>query len=382
MPKKAPFVHKLIHNLNRLDTPSIQAHILDLLHEIDTYEDLLQNINQGVILTDAEGQIFFINRQASQWLGMERLTTERAKLLPQIKDEKLKTFLETHLARPEDKKAETVTLLHPREIKLQVTIIPIHRHGSKRVAILFTHTETNGKESPKPMEALVSLAAAIAHEIGNPLNSIAIHLQLLKKEIQDQAEPKRKRLEKALDVVQSETLRLDGIIRNFLKAVRRSPLRFKSEDLNQIAEEAIRIMKPELTSRGMQIHFKPDAALPDFLMDRGQIYQICVNLIKNAMEAMKTGGQLWIRISHKNNLALMQFRDQGAGIQETDLPHIFEAYYTTKKEGSGLGLLTVMHAVQDHGGRIEVTSKPGKGSTFLLMLPIRQPKLQLSHTKR
>jgi signal transduction histidine kinase len=99
------------------------------------------------------------------------------------------------------------------------------------------------------------------------------------------------------------------------------------------------------------------------------------------MEAMPKGGKVWISVTHRENVALVTFKDQGNGIDEDDLPHIFEAYYTTKEEGSGLGLMTVFNVVHEHGGRIEVRSKTGQGSTFTLLFPIRKPKLQLPQYK-
>ncbi len=170
-------------------------------------------------------------------------------------------------------------------------------------------------------------------------------------------------------------------MKNFLKATRKPPLRFRNEDLNAILSEALELMAPELEEKKIRVHFQPDPALPPFLMDRSRIYQIFSNLIKNAMEAMPRGGDLWISAAHKENAAIIRFKDTGSGINEKDLPHIFEAYYTTKEEGSGLGLMTVFSAVREHGGRIEVSSKPGKGTTFALLLPIRLAKLQLPMTK-
>ena len=199
--------------------------------------------------------------------------------------------------------------------------------------------------------------------------------------MKDLRDPKGVRFEKTLDVIQAETLRLDRIVRNFLKAARRPPLRFRSEDLNQVLEEAIHFTGPELEAQGITVRFKPDPALPQFLMDRERLRQAFINLLKNALEAMPEPGSISIHVSHRDHLALIRFKDEGDGIKDEDLPHIFEAYFTTKEEGSGLGLMVVLNAVQEHGGRIEVLSKAGKGSTFILLLPIRRPKLQLPQYK-
>jgi signal transduction histidine kinase len=116
-------------------------------------------------------------------------------------------------------------------------------------------------------------------------------------------------------------------------------------------------------------------------MDRERLYQVFINLIINGMEAMPKGGNLRVGISHKDKVAVLTFKDEGVGITEENLAHIFEPYFTTKKEGSGLGLMTVLNAISDHGGKIEAFSKPKKGSTFVILLPIRAPKLQLPQYK-
>lgn len=97
---------------------------------------------------------------------------------------------------------------------------------------------------------------------------------------------------------------------------------------------------------------------------------------------MPRGGKLTISTLKKEKAVILRFKDEGQGIPENDLPHIFEAYYTTKEEGSGLGLMTVFNTVREHGGRIEVTSQVGKGSAFTLLLPIREPQLQLPQYKK
>jgi len=217
----------------------------------------------------------------------------------------------------------------------------------------------------------------VAHEIGNPLNAIQIHIGLLKDEISKLTKVRQNEFRRLTEVIASETRRLDQIVRSFLRATRRPPLRFRLESLNDILEEAVDFLRPEMTKRKTRPKITLDKKLPPFLLDRDRLHQTFINLIKNGMEAMPKGGTLNISTSLREKLCLVRFEDEGKGIEEQDLPHIFESYYTTKEEGSGLGLTQVYQTVREHGGRIDVKSTPEKGSIFTLVLPVRQERLSL-----
>ncbi|HLD50249.1 MAG TPA: ATP-binding protein [bacterium] len=386
MLKHAPFIHKLLKRIERLDRDSLKTHLQDLVRENTLYDEILEHLKEGVILVNPQGHIDYANRQASLWLALPSVFGNKDRIQDLVTEREVAQFIAGHLENLKEGAVGDFPVLFPREINLRVFLTPLeNKQAGKKILILLlnipANARTDEKDKPPRIEALMSLVAGIAHELGNPLNSIAIHLQLLKKELEDYPPKKKKILEKTLDVLNSETSRLDKIVKNFLKATRKSPLRFRSEDLNAILSEALDLMAPELKKKKINVYFQPDPALLPFLMDRSRLYQTFTNLIKNAMEAMPRGGDLWMNISSKENVARIRFKDTGIGIPESDLPHIFEAYYTTKEEGSGLGLMAVFSAVREHGGRIEVISKPGKGTTFVILLPIRLAKLQLPMTR-
>lgn len=386
MLKHAPFIHKLLRRIERLDRDALKSNLQDLARENALYEEIFEHLKEGVILADPEGRVLYANRQASLWLLLPAALAKKDRIQDLIQERELARFIAEHLENLSERVVGDFKILSPRETNLRVFLSPLEnkRTGNEILILLLNvpgEIQTDEKERPPRIESLMSLVAGIAHELGNPLNSIAIHLQLLKRELADLPAKKQKVLEKALAVLNGETSRLDKIVKNFLRAARKTPLRFREEDLNAILSEVLDLMSPELRERKIQIRFRPASGLPPFLMDRSRIYQAFTNLIKNAMEAMPRGGNLWIHVSRKENVAILRFKDSGSGISEKDLPHIFDAYYTTKEEGSGLGLMTVFSAVREHGGRIEVTSKVGKGTTFTLLLPIRLAKLQLPMPK-
>jgi signal transduction histidine kinase len=382
MLKRSSFIEKLLKRLDRIDKESLRNYVVDLGRENELYEEMFNELQEGVLVVTPEGDLLWINQQAALWLGMGEKGPTPFRIFDRLPDTEFARFLQKHLNHLKGKMVEDFHLLTPREMDLRVSLIPLEIPQNKKILVLLANrTEQKNQEIDMDriarIEALISLAAGVAHEIGNPLNSLSIHLQLLKKEIKDLPLSRRKVVENSLAVMNTEAARLDRIVKNFLRASRKPPLRFRLEDLNDVLEQALQLMEPEMRKNHVELSLKTDQRLPFFLMDRERLFQTFMNLIKNAIEAMPKGGLFKITVSHRENVAVVRFEDQGRGIDERDLPHIFDAYYTTKEEGSGLGLMTVFNTVSEHGGRIDVESKVRKGTTFTLFLPIRQPKLQL-----
>ncbi len=385
MSEKTSFVRRLLKTLDRVDRQSIEKYLLDLADKNETYKTILDELNEGVLVVNDKGHIHYANQAASSLLGLP--IGGKLRLWEAVSDPEFGRFVKKHTEESSARIVKDLHLISPRELFIRVHFIPLDRSADeiRTLIVLANVNEQKSREFDHErisrIESLISLAAGIAHEIGNPLNSISIHLQLLKKELKDVSEPKRKAMAKTLSVIHVEMERLDRVIKNFLRTTRKSPLRFRSEDLNELVGEAISFMDPELKASGIRLDFRPDRELRPFLIDRERLRQVFINLIKNAKEAMPNGGLLKIAVSHRENMAILIFQDTGAGIREKDIPHIFEAYFTTKAEGSGLGLLTVYNAVREHSGRIEVASKPGEGTTFTLVIPMRRPRLQISQER-
>ena len=185
------------------------------------------------------------------------------------------------------------------------------------------------------------------------------------------------RLESYVGVAKGEIGRLDYIVTEFLEALRPRQPNFVMGSLNQVVEEALKLLRPELENRGLRVVEKLARQLPEIPIDPGQIKQVLVNLIKNAMQAMNRGGKLTVQTGEGREAVWVSLADTGAGIPEEKLNRVFEPYFTTKKKGSGLGLLIVHRIVRDHAGKIDVESKPGEGTTFRILLPLREPPPRL-----
>lgn len=384
MSEKLDFLKKLKPRLSHIEKDSLYQNLLDAAHENRMMGEVLQNLEEGVILVDKKGIPFFTNPKAETWLGFRAAGAKKSPLWNLVQDPTLNAFLKTSLLSTKSRHVSDFKILAPRELQLRITLLPHEREEKKAILILLADITSRTEQELEAallsrMESLIRLAGGIAHEIGNPLNSITIHLELLKKRLAGLPGSQRKELERSLSDIQDETRRLDRIIKNFLKATRKPPLRFRLDHLNETLEDAINFLKPQMDQHKIRTKFTSDAELPAFFFDRERLYYAFMNLIKNAIEAMPKGGSLKITVSHQSHCAVVTISDTGCGITEKELPHIFDIYYTTKQEGAGLGLMMVYDSITEHGGKIEVTSKPGKGTTFKILLPIREPQLQLPH---
>ena len=382
MGAKVEFLDRVLARIDRLDRESVQGYVCGLIREQKKLEGLLDEINEGIMLLTPEGTVRFANRRAHLSLGFQRFLKDRSKIEDLVEEPLVKDFITECLKKPEDSAHIEDRVLIPREMYLRIHWVPIETEGETEILLRVENLTQNQRVVDEEarlqrIEGLIRLAAGVAHEIGNPLNSIQIHLDLLKRETAKLPRGKQQPIEKFLQVIASETRRLDQIVRSFLRATRQPPLRFRLDSLNEVLEEVVGFMRPEIQKQKVRVKLLLDKKLSRFLLDRDRLHEAFINLIKNGVEAMPQGGVLVISTSLKEKLCTVRFADEGAGIDERDLPHIFEAYYTTKPEGSGLGLTQVYQAIRDHGGRIDVKSEKGKGTVFTLLLPIRQERLSL-----
>jgi signal transduction histidine kinase len=223
------------------------------------------------------------------------------------------------------------------------------------------------------VKAITQLAAAVAHELGNPLNSLGIHLQLLKRSLKKiPVEPGSEQMEAAMKhiaVAEQEVQRLDSIVKNFLEAVRPKPPKREPLLLEKLLLDALEFMRNEIENKQVQVEARIPGGIPVLMGDEGQLTQAAYNLIKNAIQAMPEGGKLVIAVDVDDVHVNVRFIDNGPGIDEKNLSRLMEPYFTTKSSGTGLGLLIVDRIVRAHGGELTIESRPGEGTAFTISLP-------------
>jgi signal transduction histidine kinase len=227
------------------------------------------------------------------------------------------------------------------------------------------------------LNALTLLAAGVAHEIGNPLNSLHIHLQLMERSVQKLNGDAKTELQQSIDIARSEVNRLDSIVTQFLRAIRPSRPQLRPENVNTIVEETVRFFAPEIQDRDIVVEQELRSDLPLLQLDRDQMKQAFYNVIKNSLEAMKRHGTLRIRTDVDDTHIIVSFVDTGGGMSAGNLSRVFEPYFTTKPSGSGLGLLIVRRIVREHGGELSIESSEGKGLTLTIRLPYVEKRIRM-----
>jgi signal transduction histidine kinase len=211
------------------------------------------------------------------------------------------------------------------------------------------------------------LAAGLAHELKNPLSTLKLNLQLMEEDLA--ALPGAQRSLSRLSTLKKEADRLRQTLDDFLKFAGRIELRLESVSLNALVEHLVDFIHPQAQANRVRVLTALDAENPHCFLDSNLIKQALLNLMLNAIQAMPEGGELLIRTLHENDTVILYVSDTGVGIPTENLPHIFDAYFTTKRGGTGLGLPTTRRIIEEHNGHITVHSEPGKGTSFRIDIP-------------
>ena len=217
------------------------------------------------------------------------------------------------------------------------------------------------------LSAAGKLAAGIAHEIGNPLAGIINCVKLIQTEQNKEGE----KVNKYLDSISREAMRCNKTIKDFLNFTRESKLKIDEVDINQIIEDMLLLITPQVSSQKVTID-KKLSVIPKTLADGIQLKQAFANIILNSLSAMPGGGKLHIQTLENDKYIKIIFSDTGTGIKEEYRDKIFEPFFTTTREGTGLGLSVVYNIIDKHNGSIEVESETGKGTKFTIRLPQKQ----------
>ena len=226
------------------------------------------------------------------------------------------------------------------------------------------------------MASIGKMAAVVAHEINNPLSGILTYAKLLRKWLDrgDTQGEKREEALQCLDLIAGESRRCGDLVKNLLTFSRTAPINLQASELNAIVDRSVRLVRHQLEMNGVQLQLDLAPDLPMAQCDPAQVEQVLLALVMNAIDAMPRGGNLWLstRLADPADEVEVRVRDDGSGIPPDILPNIFEPFLTTKESGHGVGLgLAISHSIiERHGGRIEVQSQYGKGTEFLIHLPL------------
>ncbi len=227
--------------------------------------------------------------------------------------------------------------------------------------------EADRVERLNQLAEMGKLAAGLAHELKNPLSTLKLNLQLMEEDLAQL--PGAQRSLTRLATLKKEAERLRQTLDDFLKFAGRIELRLEPASLNALVEHLLDFIHPQAQANNIRVLTALAPDNPNCMLDTNLIKQALLNLMLNAIQAMPNGGELLIRTLAEKDMVILYLSDTGVGIPPENLPHIFDAYFTTKKGGTGLGLPTTRRIIEEHNGHISVQSDPGKGTSFRIDLP-------------
>lgn len=216
---------------------------------------------------------------------------------------------------------------------------------------------------------LAELAGSLAHEIKNPLSVIHMNADLLSEELGESEWSGRRRAESKVEIIRQQCQRMENLLRDFLRFARLRDLEMTPGSLNEQVERVLQLYQPQADRSGVEIVRYLDPDLPSVMLHSDSLQASLINLVKNALEAMETGGQLVVRTYTTPRGVALDLIDTGCGMDESTALHMFDAFYSTKHGGSGLGLPTARKIIEAHGGRISVQSEVGRGTKFNIEFP-------------
>ena len=343
-----------------------------LSRELSRMETVFNAIRSAIVVCDCAGEIIFANSYAGDLLGIGAADVSIFKLLPGMDAAVSDAARGSYVLREFE-------ISYPERKMLSAQIIPFDFGDGGTFALILNDVtreklSTEERIESEKLSSLLNLASGVAHEIGNPLNSINIHLQLAMRRLKKLAEKLPgdglvEGVRESVEICSSEVSRLDSIIENFLKALR--PMRPDMADCDPIKPlaETLKTLDAELENLGVSVAVNVDAPLPTVYADANLLKQLYFNILHNAMEAMDAGGDITVRALADDDFVKISFSDTGCGIDEDGMSKLFQPYYTTKTDGHGLGMTIIQAIVRAHGGKIDVESGPDRGTTVTVSFP-------------
>ena len=361
---KEAFWNKLADRLDKLDPDSVQAQFVRLSAERGLMETIFHALREGILVLNADGRVLFANRAVCRMLGLDEKKTAGRLLSKLVRNLDGLEFVRAGRAGDWTLASREIEISYPEHRFLSVYLAPLSEASSDGVVMILRDTTRERDHAAEMVEserlnAVLMLAAGVAHEIGNPLNALSIHMQLMDRKLRklppDEAAP----LKQLVDVARGEIDRLDRILSQFIKAVRPTLPQFARESLPALARETLESLSAEIHDRNIRLEFEEPEDLPTAWVDAGQVRQAFFNVMHNAIQAMGDGGVLRVSFASADRLVGIAIEDTGPGISANRMGDLFEPFQTTKANGNGMGLMIVQRILRDHGGTIMVDTQPG-----------------------
>jgi signal transduction histidine kinase len=375
------FRRRAISKIEKLSSEQYRELLVSASGEILRLETVLDSLPSGILVCDENHSVIMANKSSLRLLPLSH--AEGGPLWELILDERAAAFFQRTLQNGDrvlDKEMDVESQSSNHLLSISIYPLVENRRITGSLTRIEDITEKRGREvrlrRAENLASLTTLAAAVAHEIKNPLGAISIHLQLMQKNLakNEKAEPE---IDKYFNIINEEIDRLNRIVVDFLFAVRPMGLELREGNLNALIADLAEFIQAELEQSHILLLLELDEKLPAALIDERHMKQALLNLIKNAQAAMPNGGLLTIATQVSDNEIRISVCDTGLGISEENLNKIFEPYFTTRENGTGLGLTLVFKIIREHQGEILVDSREGEGTDFEISLPVCQKERRL-----
>jgi len=378
--RKPSHLDRILGRVDDLD--SVNLTIL-----VQLLETVFNTIQEGVLVVDDTGRIEYANSAACRLIGLKEENVGTAQLWKIVPDvARSLNFSPEGASQIVPAVAREFEITYPEHRFVRLYLAPFEGaddSGKGRFALILSDiteqkTSTDELIENERIGSIFELAAGVAHELGNPLNSLNIHLQLLKRQLaRSKSEVGSAKMADAVAVCLQEVERLDGIITHFLDAIRPRRPDLQEVQLLDVVTSVLEFQAQEMHDLGIEIVLDIKESPPPIQGDRNQLKQVFFNVTKNAMEAMDAGGRLRVSARSDDEWVFIYIADTGSGIAQEDLSKIFQPYYTSKSGGHGLGMLIVRRILRDHGGQLGVDSREGTGTIVTLQFPLKDRRVRM-----
>ncbi|MEI0557133.1 two-component system sensor histidine kinase NtrB [Brachyspira intermedia] len=391
MNRRNQFFDKILQNFDKVSDNEKKKVFKRLSTLWYSQNIIIENLEEGIIAIDEKNAIQGINKKACFLFSIPRNSEGK----PLSKYMSSTDIGRSILELMKDNISDTKLLKDDENERiLQINILPIGDSGRiigtliKAFDITKTYESAQKLKRAEQLASLTTLAAGVAHEIKNPLGSISIYVQLIDKIIKKNMDNEcqcYKDFKEYSDIIKEEISRLEETINSFLFSVRKLELNIEDVNINELILSTIAFLKYEIEKNNVNIDVKFDKDNLILKLDEKYIKQSLINIIQNAIDAMSDNAddkkkEIFIKLKTVDNYAVISIKDTGVGIKEESLGKIFEPYFTTKRHGTGLGLTNVVRIIEAHNGNVTIESEYGKGSEFIIKLPLKQENQKFLET--
>ncbi len=369
---------RVLKSLNKLNPERLRILVRDLVVYNEHLEMVLSSIPGGVVVIGQNNKIWMLNNPARRLLPLLHSDPIGKKAWEVLALQELANYVKTAL---EEDRGATMRDFSVRSkggnITLSCGVLTLVDRGKIKGSMLYVEdvTEVRAEEArlkrAEGLASLTTMAAGVAHETKNPLASMGIHIQLIRRKIET-GDVRPDEFYDTLEILEEEVERLNTIVSDYLFTVRPITPNPRLADINAIITDLLQFLRFEVEKNEVHIIQLLDDTIPAIPLDESAMKRVLLNLVKNALAAMPDGGEIRFETRLENENICITIADTGHGIPASIQGKVFEPYFTTRDTGSGLGLSVVYKVIKEHGGDLQMDSVIGRGTKFLITIPVPQ----------